>query len=68
MHVLKHKYAAGDRVIVVADTANQNLRPGAYTIVKTLPVAGWGCQYRVRNALDPHERVLNEDLLQRAHG
>jgi hypothetical protein len=66
--MLKHKFATGDRVITVAGTANQNVRPGVYTIIRTLPVAGRGCQYRVKNALDPHERVLDEDLLQRARG
>jgi hypothetical protein len=66
--MLKHKYAAGDRVIAVASAANQNIRPGVYTIVKALPVAGWGCQYRARHAHDTHERVLDEDLLQRANG
>ena len=66
--MLKHKYAAGDRVVAVAGSANQNVRPGVYTIVKTLPIAGWGCQYRVKNALDPHERVLDEGVLQRATG
>ena len=64
----KHKYAAGDRVIAVTSTLNQNIRPGVYTIIKTLPITGLGCQYRVRNALDPHERVLDEDVLQRANG
>jgi hypothetical protein len=64
--MLKHKYVAGDRVIAVADTLNQNIRPGVYTIVRVLPVAGQGCQYRARNALDTHERVLDEDLLRRA--
>jgi hypothetical protein len=66
--MVKHKYAAGDRVVAVAGTANQNVRPGVYTIIRILPVSGWGCQYRVRNALDPHERVIHEDLLQRANG
>ena len=66
--MLKHKYAAGDRVIAVADTLNKNVRPGVYTIIKVLPVAGRGCQYRARNALDTHERVLDEDRLRRANG
>ncbi|HVZ06749.1 hypothetical protein [Rhodopila sp.] len=64
----KHKYAAGDRVIAVISAANRNIRPGIYTIVKALPVAGRGCQYRARNAFDAHERVLDEHLLQRANG
>jgi len=66
--MLKHKYAAGDRVIAVASRWNENIRPGVYTIVRALPVAGRGCQYRARNALDTHERVLDEDMLRRANG
>jgi hypothetical protein len=65
--MVKHKYAAGDRVIAAADTSNANIRPGVYTIIKVLPVAGRGCQYRAKNALDAHERVLDEDLLRRAN-
>ena len=67
VQMLKHKFAVGDRVVMAADRSNENIRPGVYTIVKALPVAGRGCQYRARNALDTHERVLDEDLLQRAH-
>ncbi len=66
--MVKHKYAVGDRVVAVASSANQNIRPGVYTIVKALPVTERGCQYRARNALDTHERVLDEALLQRANG
>ena len=62
----KHKYAAGDRVIAVA--SRSDIRPVVYTIIRRLPITGPGCQYRVRNALDPHERVLDEDLLQHANG
>lgn len=68
VQMLKHKYAAGDRVVMTAGRSNENIRPGVYTIVKALPVAGWGCQYRARNALDTHERVLDEGLLRRANG
>lgn len=59
----KHKYAVGDRVIVVPNSANDHIRPGVYTISKVLPVAGHGCQYRAKHAVDTHERVLDENLL-----
>jgi hypothetical protein len=65
--MFKHKYAAGDRVIAIADRSNENIRPGIYTIVKILPVAGRGCQYRAKNALDTHERVLDETMLRPAN-
>jgi hypothetical protein len=66
--MLKHKYSVGDRVVMAAGTANESIRPGVYTIVKALPVAGLACQYRARNALDAHERVLDENLLRPADG
>ena len=64
----EHKFAVGDRVSMMADRLNANVRPGIYTIVKALPVAGQGCQYRPKNALDSHERVLDEAQLRSAKG
>jgi hypothetical protein len=64
--MIKHKFAKGDRVIVRPDVSNANMRPGIYTIVSVLPVAGRGCQYRAKSVMDTHERVLDEDLLQPA--
>ncbi|PPQ37653.1 hypothetical protein [Rhodopila globiformis] len=64
--MIKHKFAKGDRVIARADASNANMRPGIYTIVSVLPVAGRGCQYRAKSVMDTHERVLDEDLLQPA--
>lgn len=64
--MLKHKFASGDRVSVLPDKTNSNLRPGIYTITRVLPVVGQECQYRARNALDTHERVLDETQLEAA--
>jgi hypothetical protein len=64
--MIKHKFATGDRVVARADKSNINMRPGVYTITKILPVAGQGCQYRARNAMDTHDRVLDEALLRPA--
>ena len=61
--MLKHRFTAGDRVAVSPDRANINARPGIYTVVRTMPVTGQVCQYRVKNALDAHERVLDEAQL-----
>ncbi len=60
---LAHKFAAGDRVSVMADRTNMNARAGIYTIVRAMPLTGQVCQYRVKNALDSHERVLDEAQL-----
>ena len=62
-----HKYSAGDRVIAITDPMNANVPAGIYTIIKALPLAGRGCQYRGRNALESHERVLDEGLLRPAN-
>ena len=61
--MLKHKFCVGDRVSVLADRENGNLRSGVYTITKALPPIGQELQYRAKNALDSHERVLNEAQL-----
>ncbi len=63
--MISHKFAAGDRVSVMPDRGNINARAGIYTIVRTMPVTGQICQYRVKNALDNHERVLDEAQLSR---
>ncbi len=58
----KHKFAAGDRVELLQSGPN-GIRPGIYTIVWAMPITSQGYQYRVKNALDNHERVLDEAQL-----
>ena len=58
-----HKFAVGDRVAFQPGRFDTNIRRGIYTIVRKMPVTSQGCQYRVKNALDNHERVLDEDQL-----
>jgi hypothetical protein len=38
--MIKHKFSKGDRVLARPDASNANMRPGVYTIVSVLPVAG----------------------------
>jgi hypothetical protein len=64
--VIKHKFRTGDRVRVLPDPANANGPTGLYTILKLLPVAGRGCQYRAKGVTDTYERVLDESLLRAA--
>ncbi len=64
MSTATHKFAAGDRVAFMPTKLDANVRPGIYTIVRRLPVTTEGCQYRVKNAQDSHERVLSENQLQ----
>lgn len=63
-----HKFVIGDRVSLLPDRLNANVRPGIYTIVRVLPETSQGCQYRAKNALDSHERVLDEGQLRSAKG
>jgi hypothetical protein len=65
-HLTGYKFAAGDKVALVTNSSNVNVRPGIYTIVRRMPVSGQGCQYRAKSALDNHERVLDEAQLRRA--
>ncbi|HYZ63007.1 MAG TPA: hypothetical protein VE650_11190 [Acetobacteraceae bacterium] len=64
--MMEHRFDVGDRVELIADPQNTNVRPGIYTIVRKMPVTSQGCQYRVKNALDSHERVLEDAQLRRA--
>ena len=66
MVMVKHKYATGARVEVVSDRDNPNVRPGLYTVVRALPFVGHGPQYRVKHALDSHERVVDEAQIRAA--
>lgn len=60
--MLKHRFSAGDQV-VVSDPSNGNVRPGLYTVVRPLPISSDRCQYRAKSALDSFERIIDEDLL-----
>ena len=64
--MVKHKYATGDRVEVLLDRNNPNMRPGLYTVVRALPFVGHRPQYRVKHALDSHERVIDEAQIRAA--
>jgi hypothetical protein len=64
--MLNRRFAKGDRVIVVGGGANENLRPGVYIVVRLLPLSSLGFQYRVKSALDTHERVFDEYMLRLA--
>lgn len=62
----EHKFAVGDRVALVTNSANANVRAGVYTITRRMPASSQGCQYRAKSALDSHERVVDEAQLRRA--
>ncbi len=63
--MIAHKFSAGDRVQFQPGRFDVNVRPGVYTIVRRMPVTGTSCQYRVKSALDNHERVIDEAQLRK---
>ena len=62
------KYRQGERVVVLPERGNPSTRPGIYTITRVLPVSPDGIQYRAKNEMDTHERVLEEAQLRPASG
>lgn len=62
----EYKFSAGDKVALMTNSSNVNVRPGIYTIIRRMPVTQLGCQYRAKSALDNHERVVDEAQLRRA--
>jgi hypothetical protein len=62
----EHKFAAGDKVALMTNSSNANVRPGVYTIIRRMPESSQGCQYRAKSTLDSHERVVDEAHLRRA--
>ncbi len=62
----EYKFGVGDRVALVTNSSNANVRAGVYTIVRRMPFSSQGCQYRAKSALDSHERVVDEAQLRRA--
>lgn len=61
-----HKFASGDRVNFIPGTLDRTVRRGLYTVVRPLPLTSQGCQYRVKNDQDDHERVVDEAQLRLA--
>ena len=58
-----HRYAVGDRVELRARSIADKLARGVYTIERLLPNEASDREYRVRNAADGHERVVQESSL-----
>lgn len=61
----EYKFAVGDKVALMTNSSNVNVRPGVYTIIRRMPLSGQGHQYRAKSALDSHERVVDEAQLRR---
>ena len=59
----QHKFVVGQVVNFLPASADGNVRRGQYAIQRLLPSERGEPQYRVRHALDGHERVVTESQL-----
>jgi hypothetical protein len=59
------RFTTGDRVTFIPGRTKKdgNVRRGVYTVVRALPIAAQGRQYRIKSDLDEHERVVDEAQL-----
>jgi hypothetical protein len=54
-----HKFKIGERV----NYFGRERASGTYQVTQLLPSEGDICQYRIKNANEPHERVVKEHEL-----
>lgn len=55
-----HKFKLGQNVQYVPDKLQAAKPSGSYKITRLLPAAGRDQQYRIKNALEPCERIAQE--------
>jgi hypothetical protein len=58
-----HKFKLGQSVQFVPDKLQAATPSGVYKITRLLPSAGRDLQYRIKNALEPYERIAQESQL-----
>ena len=58
-----HKFKLGQSVQYVPDKLQATTPAGAYKITRLLPSTGRDQQYRIKNALEPYERIAQESQL-----
>jgi hypothetical protein len=59
----RHKFAVGQVVSFIPGPGDLNVPPGKYEIQRLLPSETRDNQYRVKHAVDGHERVVPESKL-----
>jgi hypothetical protein len=57
-----HRFKVGQAVVYLG----REKASGTYKITQLMPPEGGDFQYRIRNANEPHERVVKESDLDRA--
>lgn len=60
-----HKFKIGQSVSFTAGPFGRGSTNGIYKITQLLPADGDDCQYRIKSANEPHERVVKESQLNR---
>jgi hypothetical protein len=55
-----HKFKIGDTVFL---EGSLNVPSGAYVIIRQLPERNGECEYQIKNAREPHYRVVRESQL-----
>jgi hypothetical protein len=63
--VHEHKYKIGQSVSFTSGPFGRGGTNGIYKVTQLLPPEGDDYQYRIKNADEPHERVVKESQLDR---
>jgi len=63
--VYEHKFKLGQSVSFMSGPFGRGGANGIYKVTQLLPPEGDDCQYRIKNADEPHERVVKESQLNR---
>ena len=61
----EHKFKVGQSVSLTPGPFGGGSRNGIYKVTQLLPPEGDDNQYRIKNADEPHERVVRESQLDR---
>ena len=63
--VPEHKFKVGQSVSFMSGPFGRGGANSIYKVTQLLPSEGDDCQYRIKNADEPHERVVKESQLNR---
>jgi hypothetical protein len=63
--VPEHKFRVGQSVSFMSGPFGRGGTNSIYTVMQLLPPEGDDFQYRIKNANEPHERVVKESQLDR---
>jgi hypothetical protein len=61
----EHKFKVGQSVNFTSGPFGRGGTSGVYKVTQLLPAEGDDYQYRIKNADEPHERVVKESQLDR---